>query len=148
MLDRAVDRVDESRHGLGDCLADRRTEDREYRGGELARVTPDRLLDRALDGGRERDGELSVARGALDDRLRQLLRELVGRELLGVEAAAELVDLTTLRSEQQVAELGELANTDLPEVPGPAGAFGQRRAVVRHGQLRAGLGCGRDSPAS
>src|SRR5580765_1993954 len=108
VLDRAVDRVDEPRHRLGDCLADRGAEDREDRGGDLARVASHRFADRVLDGGRERDPELSVTRRALHDRLRQLFRELLGGELRGVEAAAELVDLASLRAEQEIAKLAEL----------------------------------------
>jgi len=69
-----------------------------------------RLADRAFDCRRERDTELSITIGALHDRLRQMLGDLVGRQLERVESAAKLVELPPLAAEQQIAEFGELAN--------------------------------------
>src|SRR5688500_7055597 len=130
VLDRTVDRVDEPGHRFGDRFPDRRTEHREDRSRDLVRVASNRLADRCLDSRRERDGELPIARGALRDRLWQLLGELLRGELQRVEAPPELVELPALSAEEEVAELGELANA---YVAGPVTAPGAGRAVVGHG---------------
>ena len=110
MLDGAIDRVDEPRHRLGDRLADRRAEHGEDRGGDLLWVAADRFADRAFHGRRQRDAELPIAIRALHDRLRQMLGDLLGRQLERIESAAKLVELPTFAAEQQIAEFGELAN--------------------------------------
>jgi hypothetical protein len=132
VLNGAVDRPDERRHRLRDCLANRRPEDRKDRRRDFARVPANRFAKRRLDSWRQRTTYLPIALPAKDDRLGEVFGEIRSRHVPVAEFGRKLLQSILFGPDQQMSQGGKFSAAAVAATLVLFRWLGRRRRFVPH----------------